>query len=296
MTPKKQASATGVISSGSEVVQDLLRLLRLTGLVTASWGCFQVAVADLIPPDPIGGATADCNHGTPGWTKTKPLEWLSASQLGSLNFDLTLQSIITNQNPAFPGTWKFQISSQASGTEAFGIVEVQVYEPFDEPGACEHGASLLLDLPILFLPPGQELKWMQLYSYTVSPNSVPIGTPLSVSDIVDPPIGYTLPGFTADRRPFYYNVSGSGDGPFADSPSFFPWDSDVPHSGDESFLTLITSWDGSFDAGGDNLVTVYGGVTWGYTYFCKIPEPSVLSTFGVGCLFLVFAAGRRRRS
>lgn len=244
--------------------------------------------------------TADCDHGTKGWTKTMPLVWHSAQDLFDDNAAAEFDSIVNYQNPAFPGTWDFQISFAAAGE-----ANVDIYEPRDGTKECEHGAEIKISLSNLILPDGQELQWINLYGFEVTENSVPEGDPTSGYNVVDPPIGYEVPpetdpctpGIIADPRPFYYNIDGLGsgtapmpdDGYFYDKPATYPLDAAVPHSGWWAFSALITSWNGTYSATSDNVVNVYGMVDWGYYYEC-VPEPGTVLMLGLGGLIL-----RRRK-
>jgi hypothetical protein len=255
---------------------------RLAGLIAVCLAYSQSALADLTPPTQPAGGVAICNHGTPGWTGATPPQWLSVSQLAGSNYNTTVRDAVASQG--FAGTWSFQFSTLASGS-----IEVTTYMPRDGTVACEHGLEINITSSGVTLPPGEELQWLQLCDYSISPNSpVPAGFPgLSGTRIVDPPIGY-YPGW--DDAPFYYDVHGGthpieADGHFWDSPYERISDSNVPHWGEWDFSTLLVSWDGTFDATGVNEVTIYGMEKWGYNYQC-IPEPAtnLLLLFGLACV------------
>jgi hypothetical protein len=249
-------------------------------LVLAAYG--PPATADLTPPTMSSGTEVRCPHGTPGWTRSKPTDWDTAAQLQIFNYGPALNNIVNNQDPNFSGQWSFQFSDAATGT-----VSLSKYQPFDgdrpgdDPplaeGLCKHGVEIQIDISGLVLPdPNQHLVWMNLFSYTDSPNLVRPHWPQSRSNVVDPPRDYT--GFAADDWPFYYNLHG-GD------PFFYPYfydfpnwpveDADVIHSGDWNFSTLIASWNENFSATSPNIVTVYGRLDWGYSFQCT-PEPASL--------------------
>jgi len=247
--------------------------------------------AEISYPDLPLWSTVPCDHGTPGSTTTKPLFWNSAADLWAEFYDSQVETIMSNQATPFPGSWDFQIS-----TEATGEINVDVYTPRDGTEECEHGARLDISVPNLVLPAGQQLQWMNLY--TESSGSSP--------DIVDPFIGYTFPedpphDVIADPRPFYYNIEGLGSGThkmpsdkhFSDTPADFIDDDAVPHFGDLTFSTLITSWNGTYSGTTDNVVTIYGRIDWGFTYECSpspIPEPGTMLMLGLGGILL-----RRKR-
>ncbi|MGD1043108.1 MAG: PEP-CTERM sorting domain-containing protein [Sedimentisphaerales bacterium] len=253
----------------------------LAVLFTLFLVCRQVAMANITPPPSLPGTQISCGHPTPGWTKTLTTEWLPAAQLSIFHYDFMLDNLVNNQTPKFSGTWDFQISDQATGT-----INVTTYTPFDGPGACQHGANIKI-LPNLILPDDQKLQWMQTYSYS----AYAPGYNNSASGIVDPPVNYQVN--KADDLPFYYDIPGRGgddvnwgmpaDRNFHDSPNTQIADSLVPHGGTWNFSTLITSWDGTFHDTGDNVVTVYGRLDWGYSYQC-VPDPAslTLALLGLG--------------
>jgi len=253
----------------------------LAVLFTLFLVCHQVAMASITPPSSLPGTQISCGHPTPGWTKTLTTEWFPAAQLSIFHYDFMLDNLVNNQTPKFSGTWDFQISDQATGT-----INVTTYTPFDDPGACQHGADIKI-LPNLTLPDDQKLQWMQIYSYS----DYGPGYNNSASGIVDPPVNYQVN--KADDLPFYYDIPGRGgddvnwgmpaDRNFHDSPNTQIADSLVPHGGTWDFSTLVTSWDGTFHNTGDNVVTVYGRLDWGYSYQC-VPDPAslTLAVLGLG--------------
>jgi hypothetical protein len=201
---------------------------------------------------------------------------------------LILDYRVASQATPFAGNWSFQLNAGLSGT-----LQVSTYKAHDDPGACDHGAQLVMDLVNPSgMASGQVFQWLQVFSET--------GDSGSRSGVVDPPSGQQIPildpagnivGYrSADDLPFYGNATS------ASSLHFFDWPSDpLPdtssHGGGVSFITYLTSWDGALDSPTE-IVNVYGALEWGYTYQC--PEPSTLSLAAVAGLALAGYLKRRR--
>ena len=107
-------------------------------------------------------------------------------------------------------------------------------------------------------------------------------------------------GVEEDDAPFYYNQSEAGilhpdanTWKYSDTPSDRLSDL-VPHAGGIEFWTFLASFDGNFEAteggSGSHVVTIYGGWSWGYTYYC--PEPGSVGALAGAVMVLT---SRRRR-
>ncbi len=222
----------------------------------------------IIPPENMPqGSKADCPHPTQGYTRTADTTWVGLVGLQPY-LDVLNSEPVESQ---FTGNWNY-VAGAAAVT---GTLAISPYIPFDDnehwPPDCNHGAEIGMRLSGLSgLAEGQQFQWMQYF--TESGNSG------NRQNTIDPP--RTEPD--EDDLPFYYNRKEPrwGGTTFSDRPS--DWMNDATaHSGGVSFVTFLSSWDGTDPTGNDpETVSIYGAVTWGYTYAC-VPEPSSLLLMGL---------------
>jgi hypothetical protein len=233
--------------------------------------------ANIIPVGPLSYRPRVECPGTPGYTELEPLMWISTAQLVvSGGWD----EIMWQTFGEFGPEWAYQLAPSGALN---GLLCVERYEAFDGPGACQHGGRLWSRLSgVGGVPPGETLNWFQVYREWG--NSVSRGH-REGDWTIDPGRREVVGGTPEDDAPFYYNEGeqfydpNSGSWIFRDAPSDRIPDARVPHSGGIDFVTLIASWDGNYSPGnggpGSHMVTIYGGLWWGYDYLCT-PEPSAL--------------------
>ena len=239
------------------------------------------AYSSITPPTMPTGANYvpkfDCPHPTPGWTKLDGFTWNSAETLSLLQYDVKLENNTAGQ---FKGAWDYQMNF---GLE--GALSLNKYVAFDGPGSCQHGAEIDVTLTITGgLAAGDTFGWINIF-HEHGRSGDRVWT-------LDPPSGQTIPvvdgdgnivdWHTSDDLPFYEDWNGNPHYNIWDRPSDLIDDADVPHVGGVSFMTLLTSWDGAYDAVNANVVNIYGGFEWGYTYQCTdviivVPAPGSIS-------------------
>ncbi|MFZ4083557.1 MAG: hypothetical protein ACOYKN_20180 [Pirellula sp.] len=250
-----------------------LTTLIVVCLDTLGWGA-------VIGPNTFPGRIAYCHHELPGYTVTSDAKWVGLSGLQPY-LDVLNSAPVESQ---FTGNWNYVAGSNV----VTGTLAINKYVPYDddlkwEP-FCHHGAEIDMSLSGLSgLPNGQQFQWMQYFSE--------FGDSGSRQNTIDPPSTATAPDhMPEDDLPFYYNnrESGWGGTTFYDRPGDCLNDY-IPHFGSVSFVTFLSSWDGSDPIGNDpETVSIYGAVTWKYEYQCTVPEPSMMvigSIFGIGGLF-----------
>ena len=262
----------------------ILSLLLLLATRTFVYG-------DITFNEPIGAnykPHADCPHILHGYTDLDTLVWNSAEKLAISNYDNMLDAQLNDQ---FPGSWDYKLNYDLTGT-----LTINKYIAFDGPAACEHGAEIDASLTNLAnLPAGEQFVWLQVFHER--------GDSGSRRWTADPPSSQLVPvqggGFVlADTLPFYHNMDWDYYDEGAKAWTFWDQPSDtlpenIPHSGGVSFMTMLSSWDNSFDSTGTNTVTVYGGFEWGYDYAC-VPAPGAILLGGIGVALVGWL--RRRRT
>jgi hypothetical protein len=243
------------------------------------------AIAAIVPPASMPtGSTVPCPHPTPGYTRTLDMTWVGLD-------DLTPYLDVLNSQPVndqFDGDWHYETPSGGFS----GTLSIPIYFPFDSstkfPPYCLHGCAIELSLAGLSLPASQHFQWLQYFNES--------GSSGNRQNTIDPPAGAVVDGKVEDGLPFYYNATESGweSTFFSDAPSDRRRDA-TSHAGGVSFVTLLTSWDGSDPTGVNEIetVAVYGAVLWGYTYAC----PDSGSSFALLILALgsVFGVRKYRR-
>lgn len=238
----------------------------------------------ITPPQSMPeGDRAYCLHGiTPGYTETLNTGWVDLSSLQPyLN--------VLNSEPVesqFPGNWVYS----AGSSSVAGSLAIPTYYPFDDdehwPPNCTHGAQIAMSLSGLSgLAPGQQFQWLQYFTEE--------GDSGNRENTIDPP----RTEVDEDDLPFYYNRNESqwGGMTFRDRPR--DWMNEASeHSGGVSLVTFLCSWDDTDPVGEDpETVSIYGAVTWGYTFIC-VPEPSTLVFFGLGGVALMMGLRRRKQT
>jgi len=240
--------------------------------------------SEIIPPQNMPqGSQVSCSQPTRGYTRTVNTTWVG---LGGLQAYLN----VLNSAPVkgqFTGNWNY-VAGIGGVT---GTLAISPYVPFDDDEHwrpdCSHGAQIRMSLSGLSgLAEGQEFQWMQYF--TASGNSG------SRQNTIDPPRTEAR----EDGLPFYYNRNEPQwrGTTFSDGPC--TWMNDATaHGGGVSFVTFLSSWDGTDPTGNDpETVSIYGAVTWGYNYAC-VPEPSTLVIFsGLGVVVLVMGWRRRKQT
>ena len=251
------------------------------------------AYSSISPPTLPTGANyvpkADCTHGTPGWTKLNGFTWNSAETLSLLQYDTKLENNTAGQ---FKGSWDYQMNFGLEGS-----VALNEYIAYDGPDECEHGAEIDVTVSITGgLAAGETFGWISIFheygnsgnrTWTLDP---PDGEVIKVVD----QNGDFLRWHTSDDLPFYEDWDGNPHYNFWDSPADLIDDDIVPHIGGVSFMTLLTSWDGTYDENNANVVNIYGGFEWGYTYQCvAVPAPGSITLAFWG---MILVKRYRRRS
>lgn len=237
----------------------------------------------ITPPETMPkGSEVPCPHPTPGYTRSLDTTWVGLSGLQPY-LDVLNSAPVEGQ---FTGNWNYVAGADA----VTGTLTISPYTPFDDdehwPPMCTHGVEVGMSVSGLSgLATGQQFQWTQYFTET--------GTSGNRQNTIDPP--KTASG--EDDLPFYYNRNESqwGGTTFWDRPR--DWmDDATAHAGGVSFVTFLSSWDGTNPTGDDpETVTIYGAVTWGYTYAC-VPEPSsFVIFFGLGGVVGLVVAWRRRR-
>lgn len=256
-------------------MRQLIVLPLLAGLVGT------MASADIMPPAAMPkGQNIPCPHPIPGFTQTFDTQWIGLGGLAPY-LKVLNSNAVKNQ---FTGDWSYVAGPKAVN----GNLVVNTYFPFDGPAGCQHGAELNMQVNGLAgLANGQQFNWLQYFSET--------GNSGNRQNTIDPPKGTVFNGgLIGDDLPFYSQPmfnGGLGSTKFGDVP-FDGLPDTKPHWGSVSFVTFLTSWDGTPppNANAKETVYVYGAVRWGYRYACPEPPSAVLSLIAIvttgGCYWL----------
>ncbi len=238
---------------------------------------------------------ADCIYGDGGYTEVTAFSWTSGADLQNTPAGQALWASVQTQTASeFPIQWGYSLSNALTGN-----LNVDNYDAFDKDAGsiCKHGVTMKATLNgVTNLPANTSLNWYQVYRE----NGDSISRGHAANDwTIDPAQRETVGGVTEDDAPFYYNQAEEGllhpdanTWKFSDSPSDKFADPTV-HAGSIEFFTMLASWDGNYEPTeggvGSHEITVYGGWSWGYSYYC--PEPSSMMLVVV----VVGAALRRTR-